>query len=304
MSARTGLGLIEVGLLEACESVGAVSNRPHIKSRRILDSLFERTGIGPKSSYEVLCDMTRPWVTHLALIDFHGNHGSPDFGPAAPQYTESRTSPLGVAALAAERGEIGPLPIGLINGNTHVGGLQPPLDPHRLLAAMRAVAAGAGDSELAQLVGLPSFPSNCFVDGELDAFAAGRETQLTLTARVTAVASEQLLIDCIPPDSSPGLVASSLVDQMEHRLAKGSTHPLVDVNDESTSTESRILLTLLPGATELDARSALEQLWAFRRTMHVQFPGPVGKTLRTWVSEHGGSDLEHRLSILESAIRG
>ncbi len=39
-----------------------------------------------------------PYVT--PLIDFHGNYGSPDFGPAASRYTECRLHPLAMQLLA------------------------------------------------------------------------------------------------------------------------------------------------------------------------------------------------------------
>lgn len=73
--------------------------------------LHVRTGIGPNQAYESLRDMARRYVAHLPLVDFHGYYGSPDMGPVAARYTECRLTKLGEAALATERGELGPLPI-------------------------------------------------------------------------------------------------------------------------------------------------------------------------------------------------
>ena len=143
MSAATGLGVLDVMILEAIEAAGARHDRPYLRTQRALDVLHERTGIGPNQAYESLCDMARPFVVHLPLVDFHGNYGSPDFGPAAARYTECRLTKLGEAALAAERGELGPLPIALINGDLHHGRRRPPLDPRRVLAAVGAAATGA-----------------------------------------------------------------------------------------------------------------------------------------------------------------
>jgi hypothetical protein len=78
------LGLLDVEILTAIEAAGALHDRPYVKTQRALDVLRERTGIGPNQAYESLCDMARPYVNHLLLVDFHGNYGSPDFGPAAP----------------------------------------------------------------------------------------------------------------------------------------------------------------------------------------------------------------------------
>lgn len=143
MGAATGLGLLDAAILEACEASGATVGS-FVKSRIVLDTLHGRTGIGPRVAYEPLCDLARPWVLNLSLLEFHGNCGSPDDPPASPRYTECCMSPLGEAALAAERGEIGPLPIGLINGTTHVDGRRPPLDAGRVVAAIRSAAGGGG----------------------------------------------------------------------------------------------------------------------------------------------------------------
>jgi len=104
MSSATGLSVMDVAVLDALDHVGATPDR-YVKNKRVLDEAFQCHNIPPRPGYQVLCDLSRSWVVHLPLVDFHGNAGSPDFGPASPLYTESRLSPLGAAALAAERGE-------------------------------------------------------------------------------------------------------------------------------------------------------------------------------------------------------
>jgi hypothetical protein len=59
-SALTGLGPIEVGVLEACDRTRAVPGAPYRKSSLIVGELYDATGIGPRIGYEVLCDMARP----------------------------------------------------------------------------------------------------------------------------------------------------------------------------------------------------------------------------------------------------
>ena len=44
--------------------------------------------------------MAQPFSLRHPLIDFHGNYGSPDFGPAAERYTECRLHPLAMQLLA------------------------------------------------------------------------------------------------------------------------------------------------------------------------------------------------------------
>jgi hypothetical protein len=60
LSALTGLGPIEVGVLEACDRTRAVPGAPYRKSSLIVGELYDATGIGPRIGYEVLCDMARP----------------------------------------------------------------------------------------------------------------------------------------------------------------------------------------------------------------------------------------------------
>ena len=102
-SGATGLGAFEIAILEACAAVGAMPTRPFVKVPRVLDEVDARTGIGMRYAYEPLCDLARPWVLHLPLVGTHGNIGTVDFGPADPEFVECRLTPLGAAALAAER---------------------------------------------------------------------------------------------------------------------------------------------------------------------------------------------------------
>ncbi len=54
-------------------------------------------------SYLALVRMAQPFSLRVPLFDFQGNYGSPDFGPAAARYTESRLSPVAMALLAEVR---------------------------------------------------------------------------------------------------------------------------------------------------------------------------------------------------------
>ena len=136
MSDATGLGLLDVAILDACAAVGATHDRPFVKTRLVLDEVDARTGIGLRIASEPLYDLARPWVVHHRLLDVNGNVGSPDFGPADPRYTECRLTALGAEALAAERGDRSPLPIGLVTGDVHAGGRRPPFDPGRVADAV------------------------------------------------------------------------------------------------------------------------------------------------------------------------
>ena len=55
---------------------------------------------GDGAIYDALVRMAQPFSLRHPLIDFHGNYGSPDFGPAASRYTEARLHPLAMQLLA------------------------------------------------------------------------------------------------------------------------------------------------------------------------------------------------------------
>ena len=321
MSEATGLGILDIAILEACQNAGgdsgsADSGSAYLKTQRILDALLESTGVGHRHAYEPLCDMARPWVSHLALIDFHGNYGSPDFGPAAPRYTECRLTPLGAAALAAEQHSIGPLPIGLINGNTHAGGTCPPLDPTRVLHAIRS-ASTLTDKELPLTVGLPSFPTGCAVEGDIDAFASGSKTELQLAARITELAADQLHISHLAPNCSASQIATNIQSRIERTSQSESKHSdqtqladhrlsppnIRDVNDHSTSlTGTRLVVTVERGSSLADARMFLDSIWGIRSSITVQLRRPIAELVRA-IAESPAADLSQRLALIEAAIK-
>jgi hypothetical protein len=94
----------------------------------------------PWYAYEVLLDLARPWKVPVWLVDGIGNYGDLRGGrPSEFRYTESRLSAAGEVVLAAERRELTPVPIGLINGSTYRKGRRPPFRPAGIIEAVRQV---------------------------------------------------------------------------------------------------------------------------------------------------------------------
>jgi DNA gyrase subunit A len=54
---------------------------------------------GDVAVYDALVRMAQDFSLRHPLVDGHGNFGSPDFGPAASRYTESRLSNLAMRML-------------------------------------------------------------------------------------------------------------------------------------------------------------------------------------------------------------
>ncbi len=133
----------------------------------------------------MLVDLAQPWKPPIPLVEGQGNFGSRgNDPPASPYYTEARLSPAGQVALAAERGQIAPVPIGLINSNTHRQGTRPPFRPAAVIDAICQVLARPRlpAQQITALVGPPDFLPGCTVIGDL---TAGHRTELGLHARVT-----------------------------------------------------------------------------------------------------------------------
>jgi DNA gyrase subunit A len=314
MSAASGLGLLDLSILEAIDAAGARHDRPYLKTQRVLDVLHERTGIAPNQAYESLCDLARPYNVHLQLVDFHGNYGSPDFGPAGARYTECRLSPLGEAALAAERGELGPLPIALINGDLHLGGLRPPLHPRRMLAAIRSLADGAPDEMIPELVGLPSFPSGCQVAGDAIAVASGGPSEIVASATLVDGTSPEratVTITTLPPFSSASGLATRIqhaVDRHERELpvrppssGADARSPVSEVNDGSVADRTALVVTGAIGASHAEVRRFLDGIHGVHQRIEVSIGAPLASLLRPFAEP--SEDVERRLAILEQAIR-
>ena len=164
---RTGLGPLEVAVLEGLAAGGlggggAVPGRPHRKVAKTLSIIEAQFEFARTYAYEALLDLARPWKVLLRLVDFHGNYGSKDFVAADPSFVEARLSPAGALALASERSEIGPLPVGLINGSIYSGGTRPPFDPSAIVTALLRLCDDPtlDDESLCELAGAPRFPAD------------------------------------------------------------------------------------------------------------------------------------------------
>jgi DNA gyrase/topoisomerase IV subunit A len=301
MSVATGLGPVETGVLEAYGTVGAGAGQSMVKNQRILAVLFRDHRVAPLFGYRTICDFARPYVSHLELVEFNGNYGSPDFSEASAKYTESRLSSLGEVALLAERGERRALPIGMINGTVHVDGPTPPFDPHRIVAGLLAVKDGASDAELIDTVGAASFPTGCHVDVDLAELTAGHEAVVRCEAHIDRAENGELVISRLPPRSSASDIASSIERRVRH--ASSDVLPIADLNDASFGSQTRIVVRLIDGADpELVVRQ-LRDMWGIHTTVNVELEAPLSTVLRTWVDRHGDIDLRKQLQPITEAAR-
>ena len=339
MTDRSGCGLVEQAVLGALDTVTAGRPRAYMPSAKALARIEERIGLGPRYAYELLLDLARRWIIPVRTVAVMGNYGDRSFPPPGPEYTECRPSHAGQVVLDAEARRLAPVPVGLINGTAYRGGTQPPLDPFRVLAALRRLLEDAlvPDGELIGVADPPWSGTNCTVTGDLAALASGRRVVLREAGRITVTGvpvpdeprrapsapgdrryypyrgtgeapPAHLVIESLPAVTVASEMAQAIARRAASRrgpdsdLAPGQL-PVASVIDESSGGDVWILLTLRPGT---DAASACEQLAmiaGFSAEAPRAFPSPLAALLRSWVDDHRSEDIAGSLTELENAIR-
>jgi hypothetical protein len=255
----------------------------------------------------MLRDLAAPYRVHLPLLDANGNWGSQYGDPASDaRYTEIRLSPAGMLAVAAERADVGPLPLGLIEGSLYRDGPIPPFDPAEVI---RAIQTGSGDA------GRPSLPTGGPVDGEITKLLAGRKARLQLGCRIADEPGALVITKVplgIPVDAVANTVetrARSVAFQHRDRRDFGdyarpdpSEPPapilVTGVRDESSMRVGiRIVCTLVEEAQREAARYWLRALWPVTIEVDCRLPLAMSERLRGWDAGDGSG-----LSALEAVL--
>jgi DNA gyrase subunit A len=302
MTDRTGLDTVMLSVLESLDEMGARPDQPMVKSARVVDHCYATRGIPPRVGYDAVCVAAAPWLTHVRVIDFHGNFGSadPNDDPAAARYTEIRQARSGAMAFESERGELPRLPIGLINGDLAMGGSAPPFDPARVVEALRAVSSDtATDAELVEILGPPAFPTRCPVTADLDAIAAGTRTLLRVSSDITIENGDhgtRLLISRVPYGVGSDDVANAIANRVDAvrsgrlraaypDLENALDLPLRDLRNESTGDTTRVVCDLLAGSNAELCRDRLLETWPLTIEFPVQLRAPLPTLVRGFVDD-------------------
>lgn len=101
--AKSGLKPVAKRILWSAYEGGRTSNKPHVKSARIVgECMAAYHPHGDSSIYGAMVRLSQPWVLRYPLIDFHGNNGNiAGDGPAAGRYTEARLAKIAEDGLLA-----------------------------------------------------------------------------------------------------------------------------------------------------------------------------------------------------------
>jgi hypothetical protein len=323
MGERSGMGVVELVILEVLDSLGAGPDRPPVVNTTVLAEVEARIGLAPGYAYQVLVDLARWWTVPIRLVHFEGNYGElRDDEPASePRYTESRLSPAGEVVLAAERGQLAPVPAGLVNGNAYRGGSRPPFRPERVIEAARQVIRrpGVTGAELAEIVGMPDFLTGCAVIGDHAALAAGLPTVLRLQAEVSVIAdlnavtadppvgatAEQggVLVEHMPPNASRWAVMEEIsVNGRIMYPGRVVKLPLQTIADISRDGDDRFICIPEPGVAPELLRDLLLDFEGITTKMPIELPGPLPDLITGWVRAYQDEDLPASLDSLETAI--
>jgi DNA gyrase/topoisomerase IV, subunit A len=339
MGQRSGVGLVELAILEALDARRARPRGRAVSCEKVLAALEDEIGLARGYAYQVLIDLAQPWKLPLPLIEGNGNLGSRgNDPPASPRYTEARLSPVGQVALAAERGQIAPVPIGMINGNAHRDGLRPPFRPAAVIDAIRRVLLKPRltGSWITGIVGEPDFITGCTVTGDLAALAAGQHAELGLHARVAvtdaAHVRDRVIKAAVPGHRPPGFTS----DPGRPVIVVDKFPPYANTDDAGVSIARRAeeyswharhpelgALTGLPITNVCDLTAGADYWWACLPAdgtppevlrdqilkvhgvsiyITTRLPRPLPTMIRTWVRACQHEDLPGSLTALETAL--
>ncbi|MFP5322684.1 MAG: DNA gyrase subunit A [Acidimicrobiia bacterium] len=268
--ARDGLKPVHRRILWGMEDIGARPDRSHMKCARVTGHVmghFHPHGDG--AIYDALVRMAQPFSLRHPLIDFHGNYGSPDFGPAAARYTECRLSNLAMRLLdgineetvdfndtySGEFTEPSVLPARfpnlLVNGSEGIAvGMATKIPPHNLGEVIDATVhlldnPQAQVEDLMKHVKAPDFPTGALLmgrQGVIDAYTTGKGT-VKLRARAEIVEGkqrDQIVVTEMPYQTSISATAAKIKELVNDKVIEG----IADVNDASAKGETKLVITL------------------------------------------------------------
>jgi DNA gyrase subunit A len=268
---RDGLKPVHRRIIWDMDQQGFRPDRPFVKCARVSgDTMARYHPHGDSAIYDALVRMAQPFSLRHPLIDFHGNYGSPDFGPAASRYTECRLHPIAMQLLAGideetvdmmpnydgttEQPVVLParFPNLLVNGSQGIAvGMATNIPPHNLGEVIDATIhlidnPEATPDDLMQFVKGPDFPTGGSILGRagiIDAYRTGRGS---VKMRATAEIAEgkrgatEIVVTQLPYQTS----CSSIAARIQELVDSGDLDGIADVNDASSGGETNLVISL------------------------------------------------------------
>jgi hypothetical protein len=113
MGQRSGVGLVELAILEELDARRAWPGRRAVACRKVLAALEDELGLARGYAYQVLIDLARGWQLPVPLVEGQGNFGGRgnDRPPAritprrgCPRAGRSRSPPSAVRSRRSRSG--------------------------------------------------------------------------------------------------------------------------------------------------------------------------------------------------------
>ncbi|MEY3806507.1 MAG: gyrase subunit [Actinomycetota bacterium] len=268
---RDGLKPVHRRIIWDMEQQGFRPDRPFVKCARVTgDTMARYHPHGDGAIYDALVRMAQPFSLRHPLIDFHGNYGSPDFGPAAARYTESRLHSLAMRLLdgidentvdmipnydgTSEEPQVLParFPNLLVNGSQGIAvGMATSIPPHNLGEVIDATMhlidnPEATPDDLMKFVLGPDFPTGGFILGRAgiqDAYRTGRgsiKTRAKATIEENRSGRMEIQITELPYQTS----CSSIAARIQELVDSGELDGIADVNDGSAGGKTSLVVLL------------------------------------------------------------
>jgi DNA gyrase subunit A len=268
---RDGLKPVHRRIIWDMEEQGFRPDRAHVKCARVSgDTMARFHPHGDSAIYAALVRMAQPFSLRHPLIDFHGNYGSPDFGPAASRYTECRLDPLAMQLLAdidedtvdmipnydgtTEEPLVLParFPNLLVNGSQGIAvGMATNIPPHNLGEVIDAVVhlidhPEASVENLMDFVKGPDFPTGAYILGRagiIDAYQTGRgsvKTRAKATIEETKNGRFNIVVTELPYQTS----CSAIAARIDELVTAGDLEGISDVNDDSSGGKTNLIISL------------------------------------------------------------
>jgi DNA gyrase subunit A len=293
---RDGLKPVHRRIIWDMEDQGFRPDRAHVKCARVTgDTMARFHPHGDSAIYDALVRMAQPFSLRHPLIDFHGNYGSPDFGPAASRYTECRLNPLAMQLLAdidedtvdmvpnydgsTEQPVVLParFPNLLVNGSQGIAvGMATNIPPHNLGEVIDAVVhlldhPDATPDDLMEFVKGPDFPTGASILGRagiIDAYRTGRGS---VKMRATVGIEEgrngrmEIVVSELPYQTSCSAIASRIQELVD----AGDLDGIADVNDASSGGKTNLIITLKRDANANVVKNNLFKLTQLQSTFSI-----------------------------------
>ena len=292
---RDGLKPVHRRIIWDMDQQGFRPDRPYVKCARVTgDTMARYHPHGDGAIYDALVRMAQPFSLRHPLIDFHGNYGSPDFGPAASLYTEARLHPLAMQLLAdIEENTVDLMPN--YDGTTEEPTVLPARFPNLLVNGSQGIAVGMATSipphnlgeiidatlhlidnpeatvkDLMKFVKGPDFPTGGLIlgrDGLTEAYKTGRGS-IKMRAKVAIEEGQRgqmrIVVSELPYQASCSAIAARIQELVDNDGLEG----IADVNDNSAGGTTNLIITL-----KRDANANVVMNNLFKNTqLQSQFP--------------------------------